>query len=78
MPKYLKFVEYIPAKERKTKMFRVFNKLREEILGMIEWDTGWRKYVYVSDGDIKYCQMCLSEIQGFLHSLNNPNRLRKT
>lgn len=77
MPKYLKFEEFKPFKPRKTLMFNVNNKRTGETIGVIEWDTDWRKYVYTSDCGIRHCQMCLSEIEGFLHSLNNPNRLRK-
>ena len=65
MEKYLSFVktEY----KGKTSIFNVINK-NNELLGVIKWKPGWRRYVFISnycDYDVK----CLSEIISFITTL---------
>jgi len=74
---YLEFRDFSSEfPERKTKTFSVINKRTKEELGEIKWNSRWRKYCYFS-GECFYCQMCLQEIVTFIHTLNNPNKLRK-
>lgn len=68
---YLKFDEFIPDKPRKTQIFKVRNKRLNEDIGTIEWDCGFRKYVYLDPPHrMRFCEMCLFELGNFVKKLN--------
>ncbi len=67
--KWLEFEEMCVPKRWKTKRFKVNNKITKEQIGWIEWDTGWRKYVFTNWGDIKIGSSCHRELADFIDKL---------
>jgi len=67
--KYLIFNEL--DVERKTKVFEVRNQKLDYYFGDIEWDCGWRQYIFSQrvDEKIKMSRGCLKEIYDFLDKL---------
>ena len=61
--KHLSLIE-IPTKG-KTKKWEVWNHTKDEHLGEIAWDGGWRKYVF-DDGYLKFDADCLFALGNFL------------
>ena len=58
--RWLKFID-ISNPKNKTKILRVKNKENDCGLGNIQWDTGWRQYVF-DDGTIKMAEGCQYEV----------------
>ena len=68
MIKYLEFKKY-QIRKKITINVEVRNK-SGEILGDIEWDTGWRKYVFVTSfSGLKFDSGCQREIADYLDKL---------
>ena len=82
--KYLTFedvsLQVDPKGLKKTKDFRVWNKTKTELLGFINWRSGWRRYVFTSPtNQCSFDIDCLNDIQRFLKLLmiERENRLEK-
>lgn len=75
MKEYLEF-NRIEIK-RKTKVFEVRNKETDYYLGDIEWDCGWRQYVFIQriDEKIKMSRGCERQIADFLDQLMEERKL---
>ncbi len=58
--RYLEFID-ISNSKNKTKLFDVWNKVTNQKLGQIKWDTGWRCYVF-DDGELKMAEGCEFEM----------------
>jgi len=72
-PKYISFVEQTnPGKL--TKIFYVMTKDGSTLLGMVKWETGWRKYVWYPQGDTLFDAGCLDDIRKFLNRLMTEHR----
>ena len=73
MSKYLKIQEWksylIEKSKRKTKVYWVKDKNNIEI-GLIRWNTGWRKYCFYPEKFTVFDSNCLNEISGFMDKLN--------
>jgi hypothetical protein len=55
---------------RKTKSFVVRNKINRTDLGVVEWDTAWRQYIFVPlIISLKFGGGCLREIADFIDKL---------
>jgi len=72
---YLEFNE-LEVPKRKTKVFEVRNKITDYYLGDIDWDCGWRQYVFTQriDERIKMSKGCLREIADFIKKLMNDRK----
>lgn len=69
--KHLLFTE-IFNQRRKTRQFYVFNRTTDCDLGYIEWDRGWRQYVYVTpqtEIPYKFSRGCLDDLSHFIGQL---------
>jgi len=69
----VEWIEFNELKDfkRKTKIFEVINKSTKYYLGMIEWDNGWRQYVFIQRIDelVKMGRSCEKQIADFLYYL---------
>lgn len=72
--KYLEFNEL--DVERKTKVFEVRNKITDYYLGDIEWDCGWRQYVFTQriDERIKMSWGCQIQCGEFIKKLMDDRK----
>lgn len=59
---WLKFVE-IPNPGRKTKKVHVVHKDTNEVLGLIEWYSPWRQYVFSAASGVFMSRSCLKELE---------------
>lgn len=53
-------------------VYRVFNNKSGEQLGILSWYKPWKQYVFSSHEGCVFNHSCLSDILGFLKSLNSP------
>jgi len=67
--KYMVFEEI--ERKPKTSVWQVLNRKSSYVLGLIEYYTGWRQYVFEPSGNTEFNNSCLNEISGFLTELNN-------
>lgn len=65
--KYIHFVK-IPNPGRKTFKWECRNNSSMDLLGTIEWRSGWRQYVYVTPGIgyFIFSAGCLDDIKDFI------------
>ena len=74
MIKYLKIREWksylIEKPKRKTKVYQVLNSKLNIDLGLINWNTGWRKYCFYPEKFTVFDSNCLNEINEFMNKLN--------
>lgn len=75
MKKYIKFEE-IPF-EGKTKRIEVINIKSGDILGRIQWNTGWRQYTFEPSYPTVWSQDCLADIIQKLEGLNLHRKILK-
>ena len=62
-------IKEIPNPKRKTKAFAVHTNYDEkELLGMIRWFAGWRKYCFFPIHQTFYEWSCLRDIAEFIES----------
>lgn len=45
LDQYIEIVE-VPNEGKRTKIWNIINKQTQEIVGLVKWYGGWRKYVY--------------------------------
>lgn len=64
--KFLNFTEFPPT--GKTKTIGIGNKLGHKF-GLIKWDTGWRRYVFLPFGGTQFDVSCLKDISDFITDL---------
>lgn len=57
----------------KTRVWLVMNKKTEVPLGIIKWNTGWRRYVFEGYMDIYFDAACLEELAAFLRRAVNAD-----
>ena len=70
MKTHLEFLDVTPDDPtRKTKVFEVASKHDDSILGMIQWDGGWRQYVFEPCENCKWSWDCLSQLSDFIKKL---------
>lgn len=65
--KYLVF-KRVKLGSKKTYNVDVLNK-QGEILGTIQWRSGWRTYVFTPLGNIDFDSKCLKDITSYIGSL---------
>lgn len=66
--KYLEFNEesFIG---KKTKIFRIWNKVTKDDLGEIKWNGSWRQYCFYPDSYTFWAKGCLLEVAEFINKL---------
>jgi hypothetical protein len=71
--KYLVFVglDYLNGKslKKKTSTIGVFHRGTVERLGIIEWYSPWRQYIFSPDDDTLYSAECLQDISNFISKM---------
>ena len=73
----MEFIE-IPAPERKTKIIQVRSKSNDDMLGVIQWYTHWRQYVFITYSDnILLSTGCLKDITKFIENLMEERKKNK-
>ena len=65
---WLKFEFYGMSKSGKTEVWSVLHKDKEELLGAIRWNGGWRQYIYEPEWSY-YSKGCLRHVADFLEEL---------
>ncbi len=40
-----------------------------EVLGIVKWQSGWRRYVFHPEPDTFYDEICHEDLRNFLHGL---------
>jgi len=73
--KWIRVVEAGNSPSGKTKIFHVINKESLDLLGVIKWNGGWRKYAFYPNSDTYYEEDCLNNISEFLEELKTERRL---
>lgn len=68
MKKFLRFEE-MENIGKKTKVYDVYSTHSDDFLGSINWDTGWRQYVFSPDMT-KWSVGCLRQLADFVETLN--------
>lgn len=77
MAKWLIFInDPERAANRKTRVWAVVNKDNGSELGIVEWYTGWRKYVFVPHASTLYEQDCLRDIADFCEQATRDQKER--
>jgi hypothetical protein len=74
------FLEFIPyqIEKKKTINVEVRNKFTKELLGDISWDTGWRKYVFITAyNGIRFCSKCERELADYQDNLMKEYKKQK-
>jgi hypothetical protein len=56
-------------KKAKTSVFVVVNHKFGEKLGIIKWNTGWRRYCFFPDPGMQFDSLCLKDLANFLTEL---------
>jgi hypothetical protein len=51
---------------RKTQVWQVSAIVGGDVLGLVEWRRGWRRYVFEPEGDVVFDACCLREMADFL------------
>jgi hypothetical protein len=63
--KYIQFVE-TSSMTRKTKIWECLNIKSQNLLGHIEWESGWRQYVFAPSDNCIFSVGCLQDIIHFI------------
>ena len=79
--RFLRFEPELTKKSRKTEVWGVYSipddedperkdgepykTWREDLLGFIQWRTGWRRYVFATEEGTEYDARCLRDIADF-------------
>lgn len=56
---------------RKTHEYWLVNRRQSVELGRIKWQSGWRQFVFVPEGDTIWSAGCLVDVQDFLGKLKS-------
>lgn len=72
--KYLYAVENTPPDKRKTKMFTVYSKSGNDVLGWIQWYGPWRQYNFYPAPDCGFNSGCLAGLAHFLNAIRDERR----
>lgn len=67
-------MEQIPG--RKTHRWRVSNRAGIT-LGVVEWQSGWRQYVFVPSWETIYAASCLRDLAAFVQTVNDEQKRRR-
>ena len=57
---------YLP---RKTKIYKILTRSSNNILGIIKWYTGWRKYCFYPEATTVFSVDCIKDIIAFIENL---------
>jgi hypothetical protein len=76
---WLEFREKENKPKAKTKIFQVWSKCSEDLLGIIKWYPQWRHYCYfpcknIYEEEYVYSDRCLVEISKFITKLNTEHK----
>lgn len=66
MAKWIAFEEEPVRDGRVTREWRVVAKQSGNVLGVVRWYTGWRRYVFAPEWGSEYEQDCLRDIASFI------------
>lgn len=68
--KFIHFEELEFLQTGKTKHYNVNSNSSKDLLGMVEWECGWRQYVFTPSGsDVIFSVGCLLDIIDFIKQL---------
>ncbi|MCB7129197.1 MAG: hypothetical protein J3T61_06650 [Candidatus Brocadiales bacterium] len=72
-----KYIEFVPLRNpgKKTRLWNVMS-YEDELLGFIQYNTGWRRYVFFPNSPTYYEQDCLRKIADFVEE--QTTKLRAT
>lgn len=62
----------------KTKVFELYSKEGNALLGEIRWYGAWRQYAFMPRGNTVFEKQCLRDITDLLVELMNERKLNKT
>ena len=66
MAKWIRFVSRGIAPGRKTAQWSVVANQGGDLLGNVQWDTGWRRYIFAPAEMTSFEQDCLRDIAAFI------------
>lgn len=71
MKTVFKYIEFKEVKsDRKTKVWTCFNIGHGVVLGVVEWEIGWRQYIFSPHSECIFSKGCLDDIASFLSEAN--------
>jgi hypothetical protein len=62
---------------KKTKVFGVFAKTDDSLIGYVKWYGPWRQYAFYPGTNTVYERQCLMDITKFIHHLMQERKLKK-
>lgn len=71
--KYIRFQE-IPNPGKKTKHFQCRNNKSGGLLGLVEWERGWRQYCFYPCADTMFSKGCLEDVNDFITQLMDERK----
>lgn len=75
MSKWIKFVEMQTS--TKTKIFMVYAKQDDSVIGQVRWYAPWRQYSFQPMEGTVFERQCLLDITRFIQNLMNERKLQK-
>lgn len=74
-PTHTKWLTITQIKDTgKTTVWSVVNTQKNELIGHISWDPGWRRYAF-NDGVIKLEEDCLRDLADVIHKLMDERKM---
>jgi len=70
--KYIKIVKI--EEKSKTNVYKVVNKLSNDVIGIIKWACNFRKYAYMPYAQTQYDTLCLKYISDTLVELMEEHK----
>ena len=66
----MNYIHFIDESQpnKKTKLFRVENKMFECLIGWVKFNPGWRKYIFIPAESTIFDAGCLRDIADFTES----------
>jgi len=62
---------YFQHKRRTTKSYYVMSKFDQSYLGTVQWERGWRQYVFYPNNECMWSWDCLNELSDFIKKLTD-------
>ena len=63
---YITMIEVVPKKERKTKVWNIYNNNSLVVIGQVKWYNYWRQYCFFPYEGSLFSVGCLSDIINFI------------
>ena len=62
----------------KTKVYELYNIETSELVGIVKWYSGFRKYVFYPESNMLFSESCLSQIVDFINNLMKERNVKIT